>query len=266
MLRFHEETNLEGVIGRLSECVLRGENLVVSFPATEPEVVRLADYVAWVESTEKQLRNVFSDVGVVHQLRSTTYWAIRQSAPRCLDLISTEVTEQVSWLEALIDRLRVIAVRLEAAPGRATVLDTNVLLHYQPPWDVEWPTVTGEEEVRLVLPLRVVEELDEKKYMSRGDLADRARRLLSQLWQRLGESAGGPVRLRGKTTIEVPVEDGRRERSLDADEEILDSCEQLRNVGRAPILVTADTSMSLRAKARRLDVTPMPERYRRGRD
>ncbi len=266
MLRFHEGTNLEAAIGRLSECVLRGEDLVVSFPATDPDASRLMNYVAWVNSTEKQLRNVFSDVEVVHQLRTTAYWAIREShhqAYRVLDLISTEVTEQMSWLYALIDRLRAIQHRLDAAPGRATVVDTNVLLHYQPPWYVEWPTVAGEQEVRLVLPLRVVEELDEKKYTSRGDLADRARGLLSQLWQRLGESAGGPVPLRENTTIEVPVEDGRRERSLDADEEILDSCEQLRNVGRAPILVTGDTGMSLRAKARRLDVMRMPEKYLR---
>jgi hypothetical protein len=269
MLRFHDGTNLETAIGRLSECVLDGQDFVVAFPVTDCENSRLFNYVRWVESTQKQLDNVFPDLALVHQLRTTGYWAIRDSyhqAFRVSDLISTEVKEQVRWLQALIDRLRRIQGRLDAATGRPTVLDTNVLLHYEPPWHVKWPTVVREQEVRLVLPLRVVEELDEKKYTSRGDLADRARGLLSQLWQRLGESAGGPVHLRENTTIEVPVEEGRRERSWDADEEILESCEQLRNVGRAPILVTGDTAMKLRGKARRLDVMPMPDRYRRVRE
>jgi hypothetical protein len=267
MLRFREGTNLGAAVERLSECVLSGHDLVASFPIPDAAWVGRNGYLTWVAATEKQLRNVFGDGEMVHHLRTTAYWAIRQSdLLRVVELIMGDVAEQVRWLEALIEQLRAIQRRLEAATGRATVLDTNVLLHYQPPWEVDWRTVLKEEEVGLVVPLRVVEELDEKKYTSRGDLADRARRLLSQLWERVGESAGGPVRLREKTTIEVPVEDGRRQRSLDADEEILESCEQLRNVGRAPILITGDTAMSLRGKARRLDVMPMPERYRRGRE
>jgi len=181
--------------------------------------------------------------------------------------VNSEVSEQVTWIEGLVGHLNCMAVRLAAAPGVVTVLDTNVLLHYQPPEQVEWAKVTGVtgvDPVRLVLPLRVIEELDEKKYTARPDIRDRARRLLSDLWGRLAGTAGGPVLLRENVTIEVPVDEGDRARPLDADQEVLDTCEQLRNVGQRVILVTGDTGLSLRAIAARLTVVRMPDTYLRG--
>lgn len=265
-LRLYEGTNVATAVGQLSDCMLGAENLA-AFTTGQDEHLLLSSYLRWVTATERQLRSVFVDSEMVDHLRSPAYWAVRDAVfqpRRVTDLIIGEAKKQTSWLQAVTGRLQNLQRRLEAAPGKATVVDTNVLLHYQAPWDVDWQAVVGEREVRLVLPLRVIEELDEKKYTGRDHMADRARRLLSQLWETLGDSAGAPVPLRGKVTIEVPVEEGRRVRSLDADEEILDECEQLRNVGQVPILVTGDTGMSLRANARRLDVRRMPEKYLRG--
>jgi predicted ribonuclease YlaK len=143
------------------------------------------------------------------------------------------------------------------------VLDTNVLLHFQPPDQVDWPAVVGTPEGRLVLPLRVVEELDEKKYTARDNLADRARRLLSQLQTQLATSAGGPTPLRENVTIEVPVDDGPRRRTLDADQEILDTCRELQSGGQGVTLVTDDTGMNLRGTAQGTRVVAMPETYLR---
>lgn len=266
VLRFHQGTNLAAASKWLSDCVRRGQD-VAAGAAGQDEHRYLNTYLSWVELTEGHLRNVFSDLEVVHHLRTTAYWAIRDALfqPfRVARLIIVEVGEQTRWLTALSERLGTLESRLQAAPGVATVVDTNVLLQYQPPWSVDWPRVVGREEVRLVLPLRVIEELDERKYMSRdAELADRARRLLSRLWRDLGGSAGGPVPLRENVTMEVPVEDDRRVRLFDADQEILDSCEQLRNVGRPPIVITGDTGMSLRARALQLDVVRMPDKYLR---
>ena len=266
MLHFQQGTNLSTAVDQLSECVTNAQDLAGGV-AGEDAGQHRSRYLLWVDNTERQLRNVFDDVGMVHQLRTTEYWAIHAAFHepfRVIRVLNTELREQERWLQALVDRLRALQRRLELAPGRATVLDTNVLLHYLPPWQVDWFTVLKEKEVRLVLPLRVIEELDERKYMSRdAELADRARRLLSQLWRDLGGSAGAPVPLRENVTMEVPVEDDRRARLLDADQEILDSCEQLRNVGRPPIVITGDTGMSLRARALGLDVARMPEKYLR---
>jgi len=158
-----------------------------------------------------------------------------------------------------------LADRLVAAPGQLTVIDTHVLLHFLPPDQVDWPAVIGAPTVRLVLPLRVVEELDEKKYTARDDLADRARRLLSQLRTQLAPTAGAPTPLRAGVTIEVPVDDGPRPRTVDADHEILDTCRELGLGGQPVVLVTNDTGMALRAGSAGVRVVPMPEQYLRRR-
>jgi predicted ribonuclease YlaK len=97
-----------------------------------------------------------------------------------------------------------------------------------------------------VLPRRVVEELDQKKYTARDDLADRTRRLLSQLPTQLVPTKGGPAPLRDGVTIEIPVDDEPRARTLDGDQEVLDTCRELRSCGQRFVLVTGDTGMTMR--------------------
>ena len=96
-----------------------------------------------------------------------------------------------------------------------------------------------------------------------NDVADRARRLLSQLWALLGPTAGGPVKIREGVTIEVPVDDGPRQRTLDADQEILNECLMLKALGQAVSLISDDTGLSIRATAQGVTVIPMPEKYLR---
>lgn len=145
------------------------------------------------------------------------------------------------------------------------VLDTNVLLHYQPPTQIPWRKILSEEAVRLIIPIRVVEELDEKKYLARDDLAARARGILSGLWRAVGPSAGMPRELDGQTavTIEVPVDGDPRERTSDADDEILNLCLLLRSVAPGVLLVTGDTGMALRASNRQIPVNQLPEHFLR---
>lgn len=64
-------------------------------------------------------------------------------------------------------------------------------------------------------------------------------------------------------TIEVPVDDGPRRRTLDADQEILDVCRELQYGGQEVVLVTDDTGITLRAWPWRLRVVAMPEAYLR---
>jgi len=180
-----------------------------------------------------------------------------------MELINHEADLQAGWLDELADRLKQLSDRLAAAPGQLTVLDTHVLLHFQPPDQVDWPAVVGTPTVRLVLPLRVIEELDEKKYTARDNLADRARRLLSGLRNQLAPTSGGPTPLRAGVTIEVPVDDGPRRRTLDADQEILDTCRELQFGGEAVVLVTDDAGMTLRGTAQGLRIVAMPEQYLR---
>ena len=72
------------------------------------------------------------------------------------------------------------------------MLDTNILLQYQEPSKVRWRDVLRVESVRLIVPLRVVEELDAKKYSASKRLAERARVLLPRLEELVGRD-GSPA-------------------------------------------------------------------------
>ena len=223
------------------------------------------NYIRLIERVEPGLRNFFTDPAVWDHLYGRRYWAIRDitsDSPRWGSLVSDEAQEQRRYVEGLVERMKLFQAWVNAAPGRMAVLDTNVLLHYQPARQIHWAEVLKLSAVRLVLPLRVVEELDAKKYLARDDLADRARRILTDLWALVGPVAGRPVELAPGVTVEVPV-DEERERALDADAEILALCSSLKAVGVDVVLVTGDTSMSLRATTRRIDVRRPPDKYLR---
>lgn len=268
MPRLKDGTQLADAQRRLGETATHGRNLVGS-SAGQSVAIHQNSFLAWVGTAESQMRSIFIDPSTWEHLYDDRHWQIyglTQESPRAIELINNAATFQAAWLEELIDRLKHLSDRLAAAPGHLTVLDTNVLLHFHPPDQVDWPTVVGRPEVRLVIPLRVVEELDEKKYTARDNLADRARRLLGQLRSQLAPSAGGPTPLRENVTIEVPVDDGPRRRTLDADQEILDTCRELQFGGHGVTFVTLvsdDTGMTLRATAQGIRVIAMPEVYLR---
>lgn len=250
---------------RLRETATQGRNLVGS-SAGQAVSIHQNNFLAWVGIAETQLRNVFIDPIAWERLYDERHWQIyglTQASPRGIELMNTAATVQAAWLDELADRVKRLADRLVAAPGQLTVVDTHVLLHFLPPEQIDWPSVVGTPTVRLVLPLRVVEELDEKKYTARDDLADRARRLLSQLRTQLAPTAGAPTSLQAEVTIEVPVGDGPRRRTVDADQEILDTCRELKSGGGPVVLVTDDTGMTLRAVSTGIQVIPMPEHYLR---
>ena len=122
-----------------------------------------------------------------------------------------------------------------------------------------WREVVGQESVRLVIPLRVIEELDEKKYSASDKLRARARERLPKLYALVG-AGGAPEPLNdGNGTIEVFIEPGPRTRPADADTEILETAHDLRRLsGQAVTIVTGDTAMRLRAEAEGLATAAMP--------
>jgi rRNA-processing protein FCF1 len=265
--RFVQGISLTQAAENLRSCALMATNLRGG-GASGLSALR-NDYLMWVTNTEAQLSNVFADPSVIDHLRGERYWRIRElgpDSPRPTELINEEAARQQVWLEGLVAGIKALEARLARAPGLLTVLDTNVLLHWLPPREINWREVMGVEEVRLVVPLRVVEELDGKKYLAREQIADRARGVLRDLRKLLAPDPAGSVPLNDGATIEVPVDEGPRRRTLDADEEVLATCLDLRAVSQRCVLVTGDTGITLRALAVGLEVTEMPEKYRRRRD
>jgi len=233
------------------------------------------EYFNWTERAGLQLENVTTDPEVLTMLETPGFWHIREAAPKTVTqmplwgattrtTIETEVRRHIQTLEGLADDLQRRIRRAAGGSGAIVVLDSNILLHHQLPSKVSWEKVTGEEEVRLVIPLRVVEELDAKKWTDSARMRSRARELLPKLDECLGEGEG-PGELQPGVTIEIPVDPHvPRDRPTDADREILDTCHELRQLaGRPASLLTADTNLRRRAQAEGIPVKTMPAKYRR---
>ena len=213
------------------------------------------EYIMWVESTEQHLADVTPDLGVVDMLHTSRYWAIRALVPsdaRPIPLIEGEIRAQRDALHRLRIDLETRIGRATSAPGHITVLDTHTLLHYQLPDSINWREVVGVDQVRLVIPLRVVEELDGKKYGGSQKLRERSRALLPRLDEMVGMGGTPGPPIRDGVTLEVLIEPGARVKSVDADEEILDTCRELSQLSGQQggvTLVTGDTAMRMRAEA-----------------
>jgi rRNA-processing protein FCF1 len=225
------------------------------------------EYLAWVERTQSQLLNWTYDFDALTMLQTPSYWQISQSidnTPRPWPLIKIEIDFQISALARIVEDLEKRIASAAEHGGVLAVLDTNILLEYQPLAAIPWTHLLDYQQLHLIIPLRVIEELDAKKYSDRRRLAKRARRILPQLEHLLRTDNG---KLASGVTVGVPVDPGPRQRPVDADEEILLTCRELKHLGgRDVIVVTGDTGMLLRADAIGLKTVTMPEEHLRNRD
>jgi hypothetical protein len=219
------------------------------------EVIRSRDeFVSLLEDAEIQLQNLTYDHRVTELLHTQRYWAIRemhQQTARPAPLIDAERRSLQGRLERLRVDLEMRVARAAGTPGQPTVLDSHTLLHFMPPNQIDWRDVVGAPQVRLILPLRVVEEIDSKKWGESEKLRKRARAILPRL-EELAGVGGAALPIGDGVTFEVLVELDVRVKPVDADEEILDVARELWELsGRqtAVTLVTNDTGMRLRAEA-----------------
>ncbi len=223
-------------------------------------------FLDWSDRSEVQLHHLTDDLEALGMSDTARARMIRELGPstaRPWPLIDAEVKLRVSIFERMLTDLERRIARAEGLPGDVVVIDTNVLLHYRPLDELPWSQLVDGPMVRAVLPLRVIEELDAKKYSGRKDLARRARRLLPQLKAWIGPD-GTPRSIAENLTLEVMIDPGPRHRPADADEEILLSCRELKQFGASPVsLLTADTAMSLRAQAEGIAIVPLSEEFLR---
>ena len=231
---------------------------------------RQRNYLEWVENAEAQLGNFADDRDVSAQLHTRFFWAIREAnpqTPRSVPLIDSEIVMQKAALGRIKEDLRLRGERV-AAGGHIAVLDTHLLLHYEPPESVDWPALLNVEQVRLLLPMRVVDELDEKKYTGSEKVRRNARAILPHIEQMIGPDGAPGEQLRAGVTMEVELV-GDDQFNPDADRSIIEACEELQLLAGQPnmiTLVTGDRGMLIRAAQRRVRAVQMPSEYLRGPD
>jgi rRNA-processing protein FCF1 len=225
----------------------------------------LTPYVAWVQNVERVLRECFVDVPL-SKLYTERFWNIQHPVGPIntrLQMVVQENDVQLEWLTVLRDTVVAMAARFSEPQRSISVLDTNVLLHHKPLSDVQWSRVVGDERVLLVLPRKVVEELDAKKYTGEAKLRDRARtraRLLARCLERKTDQARRGVDVEIVASVDLDPDAARRP-PIPVDEEVIETCEALMSYARSnPVyLVTGDQNMQTLAQSRDVDVRRMPE-------
>lgn len=223
-------------------------------------------YLAWVHEIERLIRNYFIAPDL-DDLNTTRYWQIRalgESAPRLHETVTQEGTWQSERLTAVADELDARVALLAGDPASTlAVLDTNVFLHCQPLTQFDWSFVAP-ETVRVIVPIRVIEELDARRRDRNPEVGDRARAGVRLLREHLTDLKVPRGRLSDQATIEAFVPTGRRELIPSADTEILEAAQELEQFSRRPtFIVTADYGMQLRAAANGLPIAEVPEGHLR---
>jgi hypothetical protein len=218
------------------------------------------DYAIWVASAEASLRYAFLDVPLA-RLYTERYWRLTTGpVMRHHEMLRAEQQNQAEWLERI--RTGVSAMIKRFGDGAFIgVLDTHVVMHAKPLSDIDWCDRLEASSVALVVPLRVVDEVDEKKYARRGELQKRARRRLRLLLNYIDQNEIRPavrveiVGWRDLDLSEIPRP------LVQADVDILDTCEAFRSYAGISGLsmITGDAGMALRCRQRGLHVLQLTD-------
>jgi hypothetical protein len=163
----NEHASPAAVISGLDDMIRRLQQISGGWARPDAWARVQNSYLQLVETLEQSLRSWFEDDdGAETRLYGEHYKLIRDmtaTTPRPAPLINDEVTRQVRVLERLKAKVQALEA-LRARDGQLAVLDTNTLMHYQRPDEIPWAEVLGAPTVRIILPICVIDELDNKKY------------------------------------------------------------------------------------------------------
>jgi rRNA-processing protein FCF1 len=240
--------------------------------STVPDLrVKQNAYLDWVYGAQTRLRAIFADLEVEDSLLARAYWHVSMAsvppAPELGRLVDEELIYQAGQpdingdpggrLGEVANQFRALS-RLAGRPGSIHVPDTNALLHYTRFDQLPWRERTGQPAVRLVVPLVVIDELDNKKYARREEFQQRARELLTLIDRYETAAQDAYAQLGDGVTFEVLADEPGHIRAASNDQEILERCELLAQATAAPVaLVTGDSGVRINARVRNVEVVKL---------
>ena len=225
----------------------------------------LRAYLQYALDSVRQLDNHFVASDVRRLIQTRRYWSLQSSTDGvAVDLIPSVILEEVSDksrdLEAAALRLESDHARWQR--GRLVVPDTSALIHGPKVWDWDPAADLGfrDSSVHIVVPIQVLDELDDLKEATKQHTRNRARRTLNWLNMKMGnqqsvllrrggaeESDEGLI-VRGDVYLDVLLDDPGHQRLPIADDEIVDRAAAVEAVaGHAVTLVTNDHGQAYRA-------------------
>ncbi|WP_344612457.1 PIN domain-containing protein [Dactylosporangium salmoneum] len=252
--------------------LLYGQGTIISNHHGNP-----GGYLDWAMETARLLRNQIQRSDIDRLVLTPQLSQLRNMLdvhPRVVNpVLDMEITERSELFDLARRTLKAEIDRWDSRPGLLVVVDTSVFMsHPNKIRDIDYAAELGRDfdDIRLVLPLVVVDELDRLKESGANDRRWRAghtlgvldellrnRRAVARLrsadnFRAVAEAGGMP---RGEVTVEVFFDQPGHVRMAEADDEIVDrACAIQALAGRRVRLLTMDTSMSMRARMADLEV------------
>jgi rRNA-processing protein FCF1 len=254
--------------------VLEGEAVNINAAVSTPAILGLGPvdqstgvrnaYVKWSVDVELRLLQILDRRQISEIFSNPRHRdiSLMPSGEHLLRQVNAEVDAKRQEFTALARELSEARDAMNRAPGLPVLVDTNLFVHCLRFDQIKWISVVG-ETARIIVPLRVIEELDAMKSDNKDRLRRASREALSWLESLFTSIGTGPVTLREQdgTTIEILLADRPRYRPIDPDEEVLDACHDIQLLAGRVVLVTADTGMRLRARAEAINAKMMPGEY-----
>lgn len=238
---------------------------------------QLRPYLDWATDAERLLRYHLHTADLDLLILTKRYWMLQALAPdqagSAVRTIYNELDDRARALGEAIDLLRRDLGRWRR-PGLFVVPDTSVFVqHPDKLRDLRIADLLGllEEPVNLVMPIVVIDELDNLKQSTKKHARWRAAYTLAVLDDVLrGGTTAGTLQAadftpldrggipRGAVTIEVLLDTAGHQRLPISDDEIVSQAVTLQGyVGRSVRLLTYDTGMALRARSAGVEVTKL---------
>lgn len=256
----------ERAIARLQNLTLAAKDILSETAGVPPLELRRS-FLRWMAETESFFRSAFASVEPPIGFDAPRLVALqgdRIAADQIFPVLQAEGTRLIRQLEAAVMALiSPFPTSVLEQDWTIVVLDTNTLLQYRNPDQINWPTLTGASHILLVIPLVVLDELDDKRNVKDASLARRARNIASSIEQWTAKAgANSPTELRKGVAIAVLNEEPGHQRLPNNDDEIIAVARSLADRGHRVLVATADGGMRTRARGRGVRPLVLPDDHR----
>ncbi|WP_105975875.1 PIN domain-containing protein [Streptomyces geranii] len=249
-------------------------------PGEETAYGRLLRYLEWANESARLMRGQISDTDIDRLVLTRTHGQLLAGVGHLAGsdqqrlvngLVSMELAERASALDAAADSL-MAHIRRWGGPIWLAVADSSFYLNSPSPLaKTDLHEVMGlpeDEEIHLLFPIVVVDELDRLKESGQPHPRWRAGHTLGRLDETIITGTTGVLRprghgkgqsVRGAITAEIVLDQAGHVRLPIADDEIIDRAATIQAIAAREVrLLTCDTSQATRGRIAGLKVTKLP--------
>lgn len=271
-------TNRDHLLQTLRDQGHKAENLRSPAPGIEA-AGRLLRYLEWATEAARMLRHQISEADIDRLVLTSRYRALLSSCGTLTgerlinNLVDLELAERAQALEEAASELQELISRWPSSE-HFVVADSSFYIHHPDKLeDLDLHTTLfgawTSDDIRLLFPIAVVDELDGLKESGKHRARWRASHTLGVLDKVLNGRTSGvwhsftidreTEQVRGNISLEIVLDQPGHIRLPLADDEIIDRAVAIQALaGREVRLLTCDTGQHTRGRAAGLKVTKIP--------